>query len=54
MDSTPMRLCLPIRVKRFKTMREAMGKAVSSTKITLGFKVHIVTDERGKKVINFC
>jgi hypothetical protein len=48
-DSAPMRLCLPIRIKRFKTMREAMRKAVSSTKTTFGFKVHIATDERGKK-----
>jgi hypothetical protein len=31
-DSTTMKLCLQVRFKRFKTMQEAMGLAVSSTK----------------------
>jgi hypothetical protein len=53
-DSTPMKLCLQVRFKRFKTMQEAMGLAVSSTKRVCGFKVHVVTDMRGKKVVNFC
>jgi hypothetical protein len=47
-----MRLCLEIRSNRFKTMLEAMGKAVSSTKTVYGFKVHIVTNEEGTKAVN--
>jgi hypothetical protein len=31
-DSTPIKLCLQVRANVFKTMREAVGKAVSSTK----------------------
>ncbi|MDR1437979.1 MAG: transposase [Puniceicoccales bacterium] len=53
-DSTPIKLCLQVRANVFRIMREAMGKAVSSTKIVFGFKVHIVTDATGKKAINFC
>ncbi|MDR2677204.1 MAG: hypothetical protein LBB26_01400 [Puniceicoccales bacterium] len=53
-DSIPVRLCLRVRLKRFKTMREAMGIAVSSTKKVCGFKVHVMMDIKGKKVVNFC
>jgi hypothetical protein len=53
-DSTPMKLCLEARVGRFKTMREAMGKAVSATKVVYGFKVHILCDSTGKEAVNFC
>jgi hypothetical protein len=52
-DSTPMKLCLEARAGRFKTMREAMGKAVSATKVVYGFKVHILCDGAGRKAINF-
>jgi hypothetical protein len=48
-DSIQMKLCLQVRFKRFKTMQEAMGLAISSTKRVCGFKVHVVTDMRGKK-----
>lgn len=53
-DSTPMKLCLEVRVKRFKAMKEAFGKAVCATKVVYGFKVHIVCDIAGKEVVNFC
>jgi hypothetical protein len=53
-DSTPMKLCLEVRKNRFKTMREACGKAVCATKIVYGFKVHILCDGTGKKAVNFC
>ncbi|MDR1438203.1 MAG: transposase [Puniceicoccales bacterium] len=52
--STPMKLCLHARVKRFKAMREAMGMAVSSTKTISGFKVHIATNAEGTIAVNFC
>jgi hypothetical protein len=53
-DSTPMKLCLEVRVKRFKAMREAIGNAVCATKMVYGFKVHILCDWSGKEAKNFC
>jgi hypothetical protein len=53
-DSTPLELCKKVRIKRYKSMREAIGMAISATKIICGFKLHIVTNEQGTKVIRFC
>ncbi|MDR1437825.1 MAG: hypothetical protein LBI69_02075 [Puniceicoccales bacterium] len=52
-DSTPIKLCLPIRIKRFKAMQKSMGNTVNSAKIIFGFKIHIATNAEDTTAVNF-
>ena len=51
-DSTAFRLCLRVRRLRYKSIREAMGKAVGSTKIIYGFKANLLTNWKGDRIEN--
>ncbi|MDR1437499.1 MAG: hypothetical protein LBI69_00375 [Puniceicoccales bacterium] len=48
-----MKLCLLVRIKRFKAMCEAMERPVSSAKTIFGFKVNIATNAEGTIAVNF-
>ena len=51
-DSTAFRLCLRVRRFRYKSIREAMGRAISSTKTTFGFKANFLTNLKGSRIEN--
>jgi hypothetical protein len=53
-DSTPLAVCHPARIRQHKVFAGLAQRGKSSTGWFFGFKLHVVFNDRGELLLDFC